>query len=202
MTDALGDKWPSYAIGSDKHVHALGVVAINYNRLEIALDRILNMYLDLTRETYCFIFDALNENSLQALFKLCVNKDEGDPALREHLIYFIGCYEVCAQNRNTLMHANVDDEKSTDEFIALAKASRNKPHITNEMKFSVAQLRAAADEMSELFCYAAELYRFMLVRERRESRAVFADPQAPLPPALPGKPAARTSLAPKPPPTR
>lgn len=197
MADASSEKWPSYAVGSDKHIHALGVVAINYNRLEMALDRLLYMYLGASREPYCYVFNALNDPSRQALYKLCVNKEEADHALRDHLIYFVECFRVCAQNRNILLHSNVDDEKSTDEIIALAKAPRDKPHLTNEMAFSLTQLRRTADEMWAIFSYAAELFRFIRIREREEDRAIFADPQPPPPPSLPDKPDPPTSLAEK-----
>ena len=101
-------KWPAYGVGPEKHLHALGVITVNYNRLEMALDRLLYMYLGASREPYCHIFKALNLHSQTALFNLCISQEESDPALRDGLLYFCACFLICAENRNTLMHSNVD----------------------------------------------------------------------------------------------
>ena len=188
-------KWPAYAVGPEAHIHALGVIAINYNGLEIALDRLLNVYLGATPEAHSYIFQCLNLHSQVALFEICVAREK-DRELRLHLLDFCVYFNTCANNRNLLMHSNLHEADTTDDLIGLAKRSKKQPHIYNDMQLTITELRAVADEIHTVFLYAAQLFKFITFRKRRDPLLTEANQPFPLP-ALPERPVALTKLATK-----
>lgn len=188
-------KWPAYAVGPEAHIHALGVVAINYNGLELALDRLLNTYLRAMPEAHSYIFQSLNLNSRTGLFRLCVAR-ENDATLRQHLLDFCTYFETCANNRNLLMHSDLQEENTTDDLLGLTKRSKNNPHVYNDMQLSIGELRAVADEMRAVFRYSAQLFKFILRRQRHDPFRSATDQPFPLP-ALPERPSELTKLAKK-----
>src|SRR5262249_29202698 len=57
--------WPSYLKGQRDHIHAIGVVALNFNRLEILLHSLLFHYLGTKSEVaHAHICRSLNLHSL------------------------------------------------------------------------------------------------------------------------------------------
>lgn len=151
-------KWPPYALGPEAHIHALGVVAINYNTLEHALFVLLREYLGVYPSIHAYVFQSLNLHSTLTLFKMSVELHEKDDSLRERLVAFCPLFGTCFANRNLLMHANAREADATDELLALAKRSKNKPHIFNDMKLTLPELRHVADDMRALFLYTLTRY--------------------------------------------
>lgn len=189
-------KWPPYALGPEAHIHALGVVAINYNTLEHALFVLLREYLGVYPSIHAYVFQSLNLHSTLTLFKMSVELHEKDDSLRERLVAFCPLFGTCFANRNLLMHANAREADATDELLALAKRSKNKPHIFNDMKLTLPELRHVADDMRALFLYAHALWTFILERRRQH-------PDHPVPlPSLPDIPSPPIDLAARFQPTR
>jgi hypothetical protein len=177
-------RWPSYPLGPEPHIHALGVIAINYNSLEHALFVLLREYLGTHHVLHASIFQSLNTGSALGLFKSAVELHEKDDVLRERLVAFCPLFITCFNNRNLLMHANVREADATDELLALAKRSKNKPHVFNDLHLTLPELRQVADDTRRVFVYAAALWDFIMKRRRRFAGLPEAEQSVPLP-ALP-----------------
>lgn len=193
MSSPAESKWPSYPVGPQTHIHALGVVSINYNGLEIALSSLIREYLGAEDEVHAYIFQALNLHSQLELFRLCIEKEK-DKAVRQRLLDFSHCFQTCAGNRNLLMHANLHASDTTEDLLGLAKRSRNKPHIYNDMQLSIKELRSVADDIHALFAWAANLWKYIRYRERQDPFRATDDQPFPMP-ALPETPSKPMSLA-------
>jgi hypothetical protein len=56
------DAWPHYEVGPRKHIHALGVVAANYNQLEVSLFLLFGRYTQLGVGPALSLFGSLSNN--------------------------------------------------------------------------------------------------------------------------------------------
>jgi hypothetical protein len=193
MFESTTDHWPAYPLGPASHIHALGVIAINYNSLEQALFVLLREYLGTHHILHAQIFQALNTTSILALFTAAVELHERDDALKERLVAFCPLFGTCFTNRNLLMHANVREADATDVLLALAKRSKRKPHIFNDLRLTLPELRQIADDIRTVFTYAFRLWNFILKRARRVSGWPEEDQPVRLP-ALPDIPSGLIDL--------
>ena len=151
-------KWPAYPIGPAPHVHAVGAATLNYANLETILDLLLFHLMGVEYEVQAFVFSKLNHHSRIELLRTCIPQRIEDPEALDHLDYFIKCYGLCAEIRNTLAHAQTIDSELSEEVLAMAKRSRDKPHVVNEFKLSLPAIRRAADEISAVYFYGIEVY--------------------------------------------
>jgi hypothetical protein len=151
--------WPSYLKGQRDHIHAIGVVALNFNRLEIFLHSLLFHYLGTKNEAaHAHVCRSLNLHSLLELFNICLASKEKSHAVRADLAHFAKCYQACADNRNILMHSDLDELDTTEELLTLSKRSGAKPHIFNQLKVSVEELRRVADEIFGTYLYGHQVW--------------------------------------------
>jgi hypothetical protein len=158
MTKSADSPWPFYMRGQRDHIHAIGVVALNFNRMELLLHRLLYRYLGTESEAaHAHICRSLNLHSVLELFNICVAKEKS-ASRRDHLRHFSRCYEACAANRNILMHSDLDELESTEQALALFKRSGAKPHIRNQLKLSIEELRRVADEIFDVYLYGSHLF--------------------------------------------
>lgn len=196
MAETAPVKWPPYKLGPEPHIHALGVIAINYNSLEHALFVLLREYLGTHHVLHASIFQSLSISSTLSLFASAVELHEKHPPLRERLVAFCPLFSICFNNRNLLMHANAREADATDDLLALAKRSKSKPHIFNDLKLDLPELRQIADDTRAVFVYAYKLWDFILKRARRFPGLPEPLQTTPLP-ALPDIPSGLVDLAAK-----
>ena len=142
------DIWPKphYEVGQPKHVHALGVVAAQYNGLESSLLALLYDYTGLSAETTQWLFSHTSNNVRLELLKRCVNERESDPYMKNYVLHFADWFDVCSANRNVLMHSIVS---VTDEAtLNFTKSSRNDPRKINAVDLSIEDIRRVADDIT------------------------------------------------------
>jgi hypothetical protein len=96
------DYWPlpNYSTGPTKHLHALGVISLNYNMFERGLVAVLEFYLD--KPTAEFLFDKMSNEQRVGIIRQFARQREKDPVildLIEHqLLYFGRCFENLNQS--------------------------------------------------------------------------------------------------------
>lgn len=185
------DNWPQprYDIGQPKHIHALGVVAAMYNHLEFALFCLLLDYTGLGSQRTQWLFANTSNNLRLDLLKRSVSEGEGSPEVRDRMHHFADCYDLCAQNRNILMHskiAKVDDAA----VLKFSKASRNDPNKLNTLNLRLEDIRRTADDIATIYSYGINLHTNYIICNSTLTPDFFALPaetQARLR-ALPDKP--------------
>lgn len=140
------------------HMHALGVVAANYNHLEFAMHALFWQLsgLDVTVAMHLLSDLSNNKKRLDTLRRF-VKAKEADSAVKDLLDHFIVGFDICAENRNFLMHGMTLDAHNSSELI-LKKFARNDPTKTNYMHLTVQTIRKIADEIDRFDSYGMDIY--------------------------------------------
>jgi hypothetical protein len=145
------------------HLHALGVVALNYNSLEISFYNLFSNFIghnDFTAN----LFSSLRNNLRLEALRASVVGQEKDHAVIDAVGYFAGSFNICSLNRNILMHSVSGLVDNGDTQLKLLKSARNDPHKFTHLRFDVPTLRQAADEIWSLDYYAVDLYFYLQTR--------------------------------------
>ena len=187
------DVWPlpAYDVGQPKHIHALGVAAARYNMLEFALLCLLLDYSGMHNGTTQYLFANLSNNLRVDLLKRCVADWEQDLPTKECILHFASCFNVCAENRNFLMHSTTS--KASDEtLLNFVKSSRNDPTRVNAIDLRLEDIRKVADDINDAVNLGLRLHAHIMLRANNEVippefRALFV--------SLPDKPQLPSSLS-------
>jgi hypothetical protein len=121
--------WPSYPVGPTDHVHALGVVSINYNTLELNLFVATIFYLDGKAAPAAIIFDTTRNNKRIDLLR-ALWAHEPLAEVRERLNHFADGFLKCAQNRNILMHSYLTSRVHEFDILRLANRSKQQSSVS------------------------------------------------------------------------
>jgi hypothetical protein len=181
------DVWPlpDYGTGPTKHVHALGVISLNFNMYEAALQVFLEFYID--KATADFLFDKMsNERRVEAIHHF-VSLKEKDPKIVELVEHSLSHYAKCFQNRNSLLHSKQYFAVSLPDLLSLEKRSKGaKPFMTFYLELT--ELRRVADEMMDGVFFVTDIWRVVDFRDREPNdrrTATFKTPSMPSPIQLP-----------------
>lgn len=180
-----GKKWSGeyYPASLTDHIHALGIVAANYNTLESSFYSLFCEYFGISANSAALFAQFKNNFRIDTL-KVVVEKYEKDPAVADAVFHFLKCYNICADNRNVLMHSLMDAHDQIEPDLVAKKPTRNNPEKFTNLHFSLSALRKAADELWSVELYCGDIYMFLLTRR---GDIPPADPYALT--ALPAKPA-------------
>ena len=167
-------------------MHALGVVAANYNHLEFILKIIFYHYMGLEHQATDLVFAKLNNNRNRLdMLAECVETREKNSDAKDRALHFIRGFALCADNRNFLMHGRTDDPR--ENILVLVKASRNDPKKSNYLQLTVREIQAIADEIYAFDNFGLKLYIWLTAQNHG---GMFLMPKGEVvAPTLPDKPA-------------
>jgi hypothetical protein len=162
------DQWPLYPIGPDPHMHALGVIAINFNLFEASLFGLFSFVLQkagFSEEGSSALFRRLNNEQRLDVIKFGFQEgeyeDEGDPDpnVRDAIAHLIKYWAACFENRNHLMHARLRRIRLLGELfetdrLHLEKSTKKGWLQVSLMNLSLKDLRRIADEMHDGYDFA------------------------------------------------
>ena len=205
--------WPSYETGPPDHMHALGVISVNYNAFEgafFALFRHHIVRVGLDIDVAWNIWSKLQGGPKQDCLKSVFEKHEKDPEIFGHISHLLDYFNVCDQNRNTLLHA-VHTGLSSGSDLDLRKNIRGDWSTIYAFKVSRVVLRRIADEMNAGTDYLFRVYIYLQRRDGSVTTEGFwkmlvqLSPQSlpkkpPLPQSLQSPRFPRDSTIPEPPP--
>jgi hypothetical protein len=146
-----------------EHMHALGVIAANYNELEGQFYRLFWITSD-RFEVAKLVFSKLNNaERMEVALKVAENEPK---QFKEHYRAFIGGFGTSHENRNVLMHSRAHNawprNDTTLSRLTLAKPSKKAPDENNFISLEVAELRDVADDMAAYADFGWELYFWRL----------------------------------------
>jgi hypothetical protein len=174
------DAWPLYDSGPSEHIHALGVVSVNYNYLEWVLWKFHIYYLRADHSVTSLIFQKTPTNvRLQVLGQLAV-RTVTDPEMRNHIKHFIKGYDRCANNRGILMHSQLLAGRESNDIFPATKLSKKTGKLAS-YEFTLSDIRRVADEIHEWAEYGNQTVTYDFLRSRRAKRGG-------APPTLPKNP--------------
>jgi hypothetical protein len=200
--------WPPshYTVGSEKHIHALGAVAALYNDVEFSLFCLFLVYSKLSNTLAKPLFENMSNAQRLDFLTRCIEENEQNDILKDHALYFINCFSICAENRNFLMHSTLQ-RSANPENIILTKASRDNPNKVNTLNANITTLRSVANEIMKIDDYAVSIYIYVYMNaqwiKKRITNIKFNDipfsPTLPKKPVLPNKLLKPVPTTPKPP---
>jgi hypothetical protein len=183
--------WPRYATGPDRHMHARGIIAINYNLFEFALAFLLQHYA--TPQVSDFFFDKINNQERVNAIGHFAKLKERDPAVLDLIGHLLTYFETCAQNRNILMHSQHSQGDQSDDILPLAKRSAQDPTKLLYFHLLLPHLRRVADQTMRGVVFLQELLEYVRARDVASDVEAFR-----LRRQLPKKPRAPRQLRPSP----
>jgi hypothetical protein len=170
------DTWPKphYNPGRPKHLHALGVIAIQYASLERSVDILyLNKALrqSLPQDLIELYYYSLNEEKRIDAVRSIFENYEQDPeviALIENLLEY---FQWCRNCRNQILHAEqypaaFGGDKNT---LYLIKRLGKQSPKSGYLKFKLSTLRSIADQTRSGVVQAAELHLYLRFRGQPDS---------------------------------
>jgi hypothetical protein len=172
-------------------MHALGVVATNYNHLEFVFLLLFAHYMR-GYAAATVTFANLNNRYRKDVMQALLDDEERDPIIRDRLDHFLVGFDICAENRNFLMHSltqNAGPSLGTTAklHLELGKRARSEPLRTNYARLSIENLRDIADEIDTYDNYGFNLLLWLMARPAGGRLTLPGSPER-VPP-LPDKPA-------------
>ncbi|HTB04131.1 MAG TPA: hypothetical protein VK804_27000 [Bradyrhizobium sp.] len=159
------DQWPRYEIGPQKHIHALGVVSLNYNLFEGALWLIFERYLGIDGPWF---YERLNNSDRVAAMQQILHR-EANPNIQKMIIHLAKYFAVCTENRNNLMHAQHNFGARVAEHLIVNKKSNKNEPLTFSIRLDT--LRQIADEIHAGTIFLVGIDKYL------SSRAIHSDPE-------------------------
>ena len=138
------------------HMEALGIIASIYNHLEYTLYMLILTYSQLENNVAKPLFERMSNSQRLEFLRDCNESRTKDNPMHGHVIHFIKCFGIVADNRNTLMHSVIrgtDDE----DLLWFSKASRKKPIIDKHLFLDIKILRRTALDLEDVHVYGAHI---------------------------------------------
>ena len=171
------DSWPlpNYDPGKPKHLHAVGVISMNYNAFERTLYSLYRLHLDRKKiplrlgELYYF---TLNEQSRLAAIRAVFDEYERNEKVREVAESSLKFFDWCSNVRNSILHAHHYPllSGSSDEALHLTKRKNKRSSEQGYLRFDLPQLRAFGDAFHHGNQHCARLYVHLRQRGRPMSK--------------------------------
>jgi hypothetical protein len=184
--------WPLYNTGPDRHIHALGVIAINYNLYENSLFSIFAHPLlfagitgglwssGISYEECQYLFWSYDNAERVAAIRFFYSKRETEPAVLECIDWLLKHWDILAEKRHLLMHSELEHIPHNEllanllspeqAVLKLAKQSRDDWTTVNVMRLSLRNLRGIADDMHAGYLFAQNIARYLLRRDAPQPR--------------------------------
>jgi hypothetical protein len=149
------------------HMHALGVVATNYNHLEFIFFLLFRQYMT-GGSAPILTFSHLNNFNRADVFR-AVDDQESDSVTRDRLDHFVSGFKICTDNRNFLMHLLTQNAGTGDDVrkrhLELAKRARTQPTRHDLVRLSLRDIRRIANEMDTFDEYGFSLVVWLMARK-------------------------------------
>lgn len=133
-------------VGSAEQLEAMGAVASLYNDLEYTFFGLLTGLSNGEFESSRAQFLSMRNPARLALFRKQLQQTTEPGYSVERLSHFADCFEICAQNRNLLMHSWTWNLADGADSLLVLKSTR-KPTGFEHLNFTSAELRAVATEI-------------------------------------------------------
>lgn len=180
--------WMSWDEPLDPNLHAIGAISTAYNDLEFGLYTIFHHFMNDTTGSRvpAFLFGKIdNERRLYFLREWLQSSKMSEPAIGT-IHNFLDGYQICAENRNAIMHSKFLGTSSADEINPtniLQRRSKSGFDLTAEISVNLEILRKIADEIRRFDMLSFVLFAYLKSRTK-EGKLIYPH-ETPLPDKLP-----------------
>ena len=138
--------WPDHPTAPLEHIHAIGVLSLNYNEMETQLLSLIQCYDTTSPPVASFLFEKVPTNVRIEWLKLIIPENIVSTPLHEAISSFIAAYSRCTDNRGLLVHSRVWAYRASDDVIITSKRARNSGE-ERSYEFPLDVIRRVADEI-------------------------------------------------------
>jgi hypothetical protein len=142
--------WPSYEVGPEDSIFALGVVSVNFARFEYAFTWLFSVVSGLHEDFARITLARVGLLTCSQLLGSMIEKKDWPDGATELIRYFLKATKILVENRNTLLHSNLIQGWEKDA--TLYHVSRQGTMI--QLQMSVDQIRQVADDLERYFIFA------------------------------------------------
>jgi len=173
------DKWPlpDYNPGPPKHLHAIGVISMNYNAYERAIYSLYTFHLyrkDVPAQIIEHYFFNLSERlQLDAIRQVFLGYERSKKVLavlESNLKYFDWCWHVRNSVLHSYRHQSLIGDPEGSDSIQLVKRRGKKSAAMGYKRFTLKDLRQFADQIREGQIHCLLLYIHLRQRGRPQSK--------------------------------
>jgi hypothetical protein len=125
--------------------------------LEQTLFFLILTYSQLEKNVAKSLFENMSTGQRLKFLRDCSESITKDNPMHEHLIHFIQCFDIVAENRNTLMHSVIRSTED-DGIMWFAKVSRRSPIVGRSLLLDIAVLRRTALDLQDVDVYGAYIF--------------------------------------------
>lgn len=193
----MNNQWPlpKYSSAPADHLHALGVVTLNFNTFEFALFRLFSHHLETLKVDISVswnLYSALQDNKKGDAIVDLYSRYEKNSSVINHVNHILAFFHRCSGNRNHLFHATHTHHPGDD--LHLSSGVRREWNRVNQLQLSLPQIRSIADSMHDGFLYLWDVWAYL---QRRDLGSVIHPFIAStFPTSLPDKPPLPVALNP------
>ncbi|GAB4069654.1 hypothetical protein KHC28_24425 [Ancylobacter sonchi] len=185
MTDWPKDEWGE--AGARDFLEALGVLSLRYDRLQLALIRLIERYLAAIPEKILnqLLFPLNNNQRIEILYQIA-SEMETKKEIKELLIHFQKGFSICTENRNIAMHANGHLGSTHFHFTSIRKKF---PFDYKIYSISLKEFRGICDSILEMTDFAWRVNRYIALTMSKSThiRVGALEAEMPIKPPLPRK---------------
>jgi hypothetical protein len=157
------DSWPRYHAGPEDHLHALGVISVNYNMIESLIATLLQYYAG--SESSDFFFDRINNHERLEAIDHFASLKERDPKVLSIVRYLLSYFSICTGNRNILMHSKHSIGDHSAEILPLEKKASRDPSRLLYFRLLLPELQKCADEIRDGVEFLEAIVRYLHARD-------------------------------------
>jgi hypothetical protein len=190
------DTWPHYHSGPSKHVHALGVLSLEFNSFEASFFALFSHHLQtrgIPPDTLWVMFSQLHESKYESVIRGLFEQYESDKAVLDHIDHVFKHFHKCNDSRNTLLHSV--HHAIAHDALHMQKSIRGKFEPVQVLILPLDRLRRIADAMHDGSLYLGRLVVYLARRDGILPDAEILNGVLG-PPTLPEKPALPDTLEP------
>lgn len=174
-----------------EHVHAIGMVALNFNLMEETVRRILVQQINVPPKAAEKIAGGMtNRERVDTLLAIIESDQHGDEVICV-VRAALHAFDICTDNRNILMHSNHLYSDVASGVTSLFKRSRGDKSKGLIFDVNISDLREVADVTNDTINMLLDLWMYFETRlplERRfpdDFMDVSTSPPSPLPREIP-----------------
>lgn len=159
-------EWPDYLGGvSRDYIYAIGVLIANWNNLEEQFVWLLWELIDSPYAAESLTSSLNNSDRFELLKSLAFDKieEEEDRSLINQLVSYTS---ICNQNRNIVAHASFSTVDFEKQMIATKRKS-GKGTERSHYRFSLDELRQAADQTMEVFQVTKDMRKWLKAKQTK-----------------------------------
>src|SRR3954468_13469385 len=180
--------WPSYLSGPRDDIFAIGVISLNYGKLENSFRILFSNVAHLNDFQAAAIFNRLPNNHRKDVLLELMAKSILPQKLRDRIRYFAKGFTTCSGNRHDIMHSHsggvYTSQSRGERGILLSKYT--KQGAKRVCPASLENLKITADEIHQYAIFGSvistEIKSFLAFREKNDGAAFWQIPLRDKPP--------------------